>query len=186
KEEEYREFYQYLAHDFTDPLTWSHNRVEGKREYTSLLYIPGRAPFDLWQREAARGLKLYVRRVFIMDDAEQFLPLYLRFVKGVVDSSDLPLNVSRELLQQDPEVEAIRSGLTKRGLDMLARLAKDEPDKYATFWKEFGAVLKEGVAQDAANRPALLALLRFASTNESGNEPTVSLAQYVQRMQPGQ
>src|SRR6266446_1554961 len=185
-EEEYRQFYQYLAHDFTDPLAWSHNKVEGKREYTSLLYIPGRAPFDLWQREAARGLKLYVRRVFIMDDAEQFMPLYLRFVKGVVDSSDLPLNVSRELLQQDPKVEAIRSSLTKRVLDMLARLAKDEPDKYATFWKEFGAVLKEGVAQDAANRPALLALLRFASTNESGNEPTVSLAQYVQRMQPGQ
>jgi len=184
--EEYQQFYQHLAHDFTEPLAWSHNKVEGKREYTSLLYIPGRAPFDLWQREAARGLKLYVRRVFIMDDAEQFLPLYLRFVKGVVDSSDLPLNVSRELLQQDPEVEAIRSSLTKRVLDMLARLAKDEPDKYATFWKEFGAVLKEGVAQDAANRPALLALLRFASTNESGNEPTVSLAQYVQRMQPGQ
>ena len=145
RDEEYRQFYQYLAHDFTDPLAWSHNKVEGKREYTSLLYLPGRAPFDLWQREAARGLKLYVRRVFIMDDAEQFLPLYLRFIKGVVDSSDLPLNVSRELLQQEPEVEAIRSGLTKRVLDMLARLAKDEPEKYATFWKEFGAVLKEGV-----------------------------------------
>ena len=126
-EEEYRQFYQYLAHDFTDPLAWSHNKVEGKREYTSLLYVPGRAPFDLWQRDAARGLKLYVRRVFIMDDAEQFLPLYLRFVKGVVDSSDLPLNVSRELLQQDPEVEAIRSGLTRRVLDLLARLAKEEP-----------------------------------------------------------
>jgi molecular chaperone HtpG len=185
-DEEYRQFYQHLAHDFTEPLAWSHNRVEGKREYTSLLYLPGRAPFDLWQRDAAHGLKLYVRRVFIMDDAEQFLPLYLRFVKGVVDSSDLPLNVSRELLQQEPEVEAIRSGLTKRVLDMLAKLAKEEPAKYATFWKEFGAVLKEGVAQDAANRPALLQLLRFASTHASGNEPTVSLAQYVERMKPGQ
>jgi molecular chaperone HtpG len=185
-DEEYRQFYQHLAHDFTDPLAWSHNRVEGKREYTSLLYLPGRAPFDLWQRDAAHGLKLYVRRVFIMDDAEQFLPLYLRFVKGVVDSSDLPLNVSRELLQQEPEVEAIRGGLTKRVLDMLAKLAKDEPEKYAAFWKEFGAVLKEGVAQDAANRPALLQLLRFASTHQSGNEPVVSLAQYVERMKPGQ
>src|SRR5438309_2558996 len=154
KDEEYKQFYQHIGHDNTDPLAGTHNKVEGKREYTSLLYLPARAPFDLWQREAVRGLKLYVRRVFIMDDAEQFLPLYLRFVKGVVDSSDLPLNVSRELLQQDPEVEAIRSSLTKRVLDMLARLAKDEPDKYATFWKEFGAVLKEGVAQDAANRPA--------------------------------
>ncbi|HVS77902.1 MAG TPA: molecular chaperone HtpG [Steroidobacteraceae bacterium] len=185
-DEEYREFYQHLAHDFTDPIAWSHNRVEGKREYTSLLYLPGRAPFDLWQRDAAHGLKLYVRRVFIMDDAEQFLPLYLRFVKGVVDSSDLPLNVSRELLQQEPEVEAIRSGLTKRVLDMLARLAKEEPEKYPAFWKEFGAVLKEGVVQDPANRPALLQLLRFASTHESGNEPSVSLAQYVERMKPGQ
>jgi molecular chaperone HtpG len=185
-DEEYRQFYQHLAHDFTDPIAWSHNRVEGKREYTSLLYLPGRAPFDLWQRDAAHGLKLYVRRVFIMDDAEQFLPLYLRFVKGVVDSSDLPLNVSRELLQQEPEVEAIRSGLTKRVLDMLTKLAKDEPEKYATFWKEFGAVLKEGVAQDPANRPALLQLLRFASTHETGNEPSVSLAQYVERMKPGQ
>jgi molecular chaperone HtpG len=186
KEEEYKEFYQHLAHDFTDPLAWSHNKVEGKREYTSLLYIPGRAPFDLWQREAARGLKLYVRRVFIMDDAEQFLPVYLRFVKGVIDSNDLPLNVSRELLQQDPEVEAIRNGLTKRVLDMLAKLAKDEPEKYATFWKEFGTVLKEGVPQDSTNRATLLSLLRFASTHESTNETKVSLAQYVERMKPGQ
>ncbi|MHB8815169.1 MAG: molecular chaperone HtpG [Steroidobacteraceae bacterium] len=185
-DEEYRQFYQHLAHDFTDPVAWSHNRVEGKREYTSLLYLPGRAPFDLWQRDAAHGLKLYVRRVFIMDDAEQFLPIYLRFVKGVVDSSDLPLNVSRELLQQEPEVEAIRGSLTKRVLDMLAKLAKDEPEKYAAFWKEFGAVLKEGVPQDAANRPALLQLMRFASTHEPGNEPSVSLAQYVERMKPGQ
>ena len=185
-EEEYRQFYQHLAHDFTEPLAWSHNRVEGKREYTSLLYIPGRAPFDLWQREAAHGLKLYVKRVFIMDDAEQFLPQYLRFVKGVVDSSDLPLNVSRELLQKEPEVEAIRGSLTKRVLDMLARLAKDELDKYATFWKEFGTVLKEGVGQDVANRTALLPLLRFASTHEAGDEPGVSLAHYVERMKPGQ
>jgi molecular chaperone HtpG len=185
-DEEYRQLYQHLAHDFADPLAWSHNRVEGKREYTSLLYLPGRAPFDLWQRDAAHGLKLYVRRVFIMDDAEQFLPPYLRFVRGVVDSSDLPLNVSRELLQQEPEVEAIRNSLTKRVLDMLAKLAKEEPEKYATFWKEFGAVLKEGVAQDAGNRPALLQLLRFASTHESGNEPAVSLTQYVERMKPGQ
>ena len=186
KDEEYRQFYQYLAHDFTDPLAWSHNKVEGKREYISLLYIPGRAPFDLWQREGARGLKLYVRRVFIMDDAEQFLPLYLRFVKGVVDSSDLPLNVSRELLQQDPEVEAIRNGLSKRVLDLLARTAREEPDKYATFWKEFGAVLKEGIAQDHANQPALLPLLRFASTSSEEDTPTVSLADYLARMKPGQ
>jgi molecular chaperone HtpG len=185
-DEEYRQFYQYLAHDFTDPLAWSHNKVEGKREYISLLYVPGRAPFDLWQRDAARGLKLYVRRVFIMDDAEQFLPLYLRFIRGVVDSSDLPLNVSRELLQQEPAVEAIRSGLTKRVLDLLGRLAKDEPEKYATFWKEFGAVLKEGIAQDRPSHAALMPLLRFASTHESGSATLTSLADYVSRMQPGQ
>jgi molecular chaperone HtpG len=185
-DEEYRQFYQYLAHDFTDPLAWSHNKVEGKREYTSLLYLPARAPFDLWQRDATRGLKLYVRRVFIMDDAEQFLPLYLRFVKGVVDSGDLPLNVSRELLQQEPQVEAIRSGLTRRVLELLARLAKDEAEKYATFWKEFGAVLKEGIAQDQANQAAILPLLRFASTHESGGTAAVSLADYIARMQPGQ
>ncbi len=186
KDEEYRQFYQYVAHDFQDPVAWSHNKVEGKREYTSLLYLPAKAPFDLWQRDAARGLKLYVRRVFIMDDAEQFLPPYLRFVKGVVDSSDLPLNVSREILQQDPEVEAIKGGLTKRVLDLLARLAKDEPDKYAAFWKEFGAVLKEGVVQDHANQPALLALMRFASTHLEHNNPDVTLADYLARMKPGQ
>jgi len=185
-EEEYRQFYQYVAHDFTDPLAWSHNKVEGKREYISLLYVPGRAPFDLWQREGARGLKLYVRRVFIMDDAEQFLPLYLRFIKGVVDSSDLPLNVSRELLQQDPEVEAIRSGLTRRVLDLLARLMKDEPEKYASFWKEFGAVLKEGIAQDHANQAAILPLLRFASTLKDDDAASVGLADYLARMKPGQ
>ena len=186
KDDEYKQFYQYIAHDFTDPLVWSHNKVEGKREYTSLLFIPSRAPFDLFQRDATHGLKLYVRRVFIMDDAEAFLPTYLRFVKGVVDSNDLPLNVSRELLQQDPEVDAIKSGLTKRVLDLLAKLAKDEPEKYATFWKEFGTVLKEGLAQDTANRDRLLPLLRFASTQTEGSEPTTSLAQYVERMQPGQ
>ena len=185
-DDEYKQFYQHVAHDHSEPIAWSHNKVEGKREYTSLLYIPGRAPFDLWQRDAARGLKLYVKRVFIMDDAEQFLPLYLRFVKGVIDSGDLPLNVSRELLQADPEVEAIRSGLAKRVLDVLARLANDEPDKYRTFWKEFGAVLKEGLAEDRTNRDKLLPLLRFASTRETENDPSVSLKQYLERMQPGQ
>ncbi|MEJ1966417.1 MAG: molecular chaperone HtpG [Gammaproteobacteria bacterium] len=185
-DEEYKQFYQHVSHDHAEPLAWSHNRVEGKREYTSLLYIPGRAPFDLWQRDAARGLKLYVKRVFIMDDAEQFLPLYLRFVKGVVDSGDLPLNVSRELLQQDPEVEAIRNGLTRRVLDSLSKLASDEPEKYKTVWKEFGSVLKEGLAEDRTNRDKLLPLLRFASTREEGNEPSVSLKQYVERMKEGQ
>ncbi len=185
-DEEYREFYQHIAHDFEAPLAWSHNRVEGRREYTSLLYVPGRAPFDLWQREATRGLKLYVRRVFIMDDAEQFLPLYLRFMKGVLDSSDLPLNVSRELLQQDAEVEAMKAALTRRALDLLARLAKDDPEKYATFWREFGAVLKEGVAEDEANRDKLLPLLRFASTHAEGETASVDLAAYVGRMRPGQ
>ena len=186
KEDEYKQFYQYIAHDFSDPLVWSHNKVEGKREYTSLLFVPGRAPYDMFQRDASRGLKLYVRRVFIMDDAEAFLPAYLRFIKGVVDSNDLPLNVSRELLQQDPEVDAIKSGLTRRVLDLLARLAKEEPAKYATFWKEFGTVLKEGLAQDPTNRDKLLPLLRFASTHEQGAEPSTSLAHYVERMKPGQ
>ena len=191
KDEEYKQFYQYIAHDFTDPLVWSHNKVEGKREYTSLLFVPSRAPYDIFQREAVRGLKLYVRRVFIMDDAENFLPLYLRFVKGIVDSNGLPLNVSRELLQQDPEVEAIKSGLTKRVLELLAKLAKEEPEKYQTFWKEFGSVLKEGLPQDYSNREKILPLLRFTSTHEGGNEPNtslanVSLAQYVERMKEGQ
>jgi len=186
KDEEYRDFYRHISHDGADPLAWSHNRVEGKREYTSLLYIPARAPFDLWQREAARGLKLYVRRVFIMDDAEQFLPLYLRFVKGIVDSSDLPLNVSRELLQQDSEVEAMRGALARRALELLARLAKDEPDRYREFWREFGRVLKEGLGEDPGNQERLLPLLRFASTANPGNEESVGLAEYVGRMQPGQ
>ena len=186
KEDEYKQFYQYIAHDFSDPLAWSHNKVEGKREYTSLLFVPGRAPYDMFQRDASRGLKLYVRRVFIMDDAEAFLPAYLRFIKGVVDSNDLPLNVSRELLQQDPEVDAIKSGLTKRVLELLAKLSKDEAEKYATFWKEFGTVLKEGLAQDFANRDRILPLLRFASTHSEGSEPTTSLAQYLERMKPDQ
>jgi molecular chaperone HtpG len=186
KDEEYKEFYQHIAHDFAEPLAWSHNKVEGKREYTSLLYLPSRAPFDLYQRDASRGLKLYVRRVFIMDDAEQFLPMYLRFIRGVIDSNDLPLNVSRELLQQDSEVEAMRSALTKRALDLLARLAKEEPEKYASFWKEFGPVLKEGTGEDPSNREKILPLLRFASTNDEGEEPKTTLVDYVARMKSGQ
>jgi molecular chaperone HtpG len=185
-DDEYKEFYRHVAHDFADPLAWSHNKVEGKREYTSLLYIPGRAPFDLYQRDASRGLKLYVRRVFIMDDAEQFLPLYLRFMRGVLDSNDLPLNVSRELLQKDAEVEAMRAALTKRALDLLARLAKDEPEKYAAFWKEFGPVLKEGTGEDPSNRDKILPLLRFASTHEESDEPKTTLAEYIARMKTGQ
>src|SRR5262249_17005645 len=145
----------------------SHNKVEGKREYTSLLYVPANAPFDLWQREAPRGLKLYVRRVFIMDDAEQFLPLYLRFIKGVVDSNDLPLNVSRELLQEDQEIDSMRGALTRRVLDMLQKLAQDEPEKYRAFWKQFGQVVKEGLSEDYANRDRILKLARFASTHRA-------------------
>ncbi|MEN9788088.1 MAG: molecular chaperone family [Pseudomonadota bacterium] len=186
KDEEYKDFYQHIAHDFAEPLAWSHNKVEGKREYTSLLYLPARAPFDLYQRDATRGLKLYVRRVFIMDDAEQFLPMYLRFIRGVLDSNDLPLNVSRELLQKDAEVEAMRSALAKRALDLLARLAKDEPEKYATFWKEFGPVLKEGTGEDPSNREKILPLLRLSSTHEEGDEPKVTLADYIARMKSGQ
>jgi len=185
-DDDYRAFYRHVSHDGADPLIWSHNRVEGKREYTSLLYVPSQAPFDLWQREAASGLKLYVRRVFIMDNAEQFLPLYLRFIKGIVDSSDLPLNVSRELLQQDEQVEAMRSALTRRALEMLARLGTEDAAKYATFWKQFGRVLKEGLAEDLGNRERLLPLLRYASTASESDEETVSLADYLGRMQPGQ
>ena len=183
-EDEYKEFYKYLTHDFADPLTWSHNRVEGKREYTSLLYVPASAPFDMWNREAPRGLKLYVQRVFIMDDAEQFLPLYLRFVKGVVDSSDLPLNVSRELLQQNPELAAMRGALTRRVLDMLSKLAGG--DDYARFWEAFGQVLKEGVIEDFANKDKLATLLRFASTHTGQETQDQSLDDYVSRMQEGQ
>jgi molecular chaperone HtpG len=185
-DEEYKEFYRHVSHDFDEPLTWSHNKVEGKLEYTSLLYLPKRAPFDMWNRDMARGLKLYVQRTFIMDEAEQFLPLYLRFVKGVVDSNDLPLNVSREILQQDGNVEAMRSALTKRVLDMLAKLAKKEGDDYATFWKEFGQVLKEGPAEDYANREKIAGLLRFATTHTDKPEQDQSLADYVSRMKEGQ
>lgn len=186
KDEEYKEFYRHVTHDFTDPLAWSHGKVEGTKEYTSLLYLPSRAPYDLWHREAARGLKLYVRRVFIMDDAEQFLPLYLRFVKGVVDSADLPLNISREMLQQDPAIDTIRTGLTRRVLDLLAKMTKDEPEKYATFWKEFGPVMKEGPAEDHANRERIAKLLRFSSTLADKPEHDVSLEDYVGRMKEGQ
>jgi len=185
-DDEYRAFYRHVSHDGADPLIWSHNRVEGKREYTSLLYVPAQAPFDLWHREAARGLKLYVRRVFIMDNAEQFLPLYLRFIRGVVDSSDLPLNVSRELLQQDEQVEAMRSALTRRVLELLARLATEDGVKYAGFWKQFGRVIKEGLVEDPGNRERILPLLRYASTAGAGDEEGTSLADYVTRMKPGQ
>ena len=180
-DEEYKEFYKHLSHDFADPPTWSHNRVEGKREYTSLLYIPSTAPFDLWNREAPRGLKLYVQRVFIMDDAEQFLPLYLRFVKGVVDSSDLPLNVSREMLQQNPDLTAMRGALTKRALDMIAKMASHSPDDYAVFWREFGQTLKEGIVEDGANKDKLSKLLRFATTHTGKEDQDQSLDDYLER-----
>ena len=185
-DEEYHEFYKHVSHDFDDPLTWSHNRVEGKLEYTSLLYIPKRAPFDMWNRDMARGLKLYVQRTFIMDEAEQFLPLYLRFVKGVVDSNDLPLNVSREILQQDASVDSMRSAVTKRVLDMLAKLAKSEGDEYAGFWKEFGQVLKEGPAEDFGNKEKIAKLLRFATTHTDTETQDQSLEDYVGRMQDKQ
>ena len=180
-DEEYKEFYKHVSHDFEDPATWSHNRVEGKLEYTSLLFIPKKAPFDLWNRELPRGLKLYVQRVFIMDEADQFLPLYLRFVRGIVDSNDLPLNVSRELLQQSEHVQTIRSALTKRVLDMLAKLASDDADTYAELWDEFGQVLKEGAGEDFGNRDALLKLMRFTSTHDDATEQRTSLTDYLER-----
>jgi molecular chaperone HtpG len=185
-DEEYQEFYKHVSHDFEDALNWSHNKVEGKLEYTSLLYIPAKAPFDLWNRDASRGLKLYVQRTFIMDDAEQFLPLYLRFVKGVVDSNDLSLNVSREILQQDPAVDSMRSALTKRVLDMLSKLSTKEEEKYATFWKEFGSVIKEGPAEDFANKEKIAKLLRFSTTETDEETQDQSLESYVSRMQEGQ
>jgi molecular chaperone HtpG len=185
-DEEYNEFYKHVAHDFEDPLTYLHARVEGNLEYTTLLYIPRHAPFDLWDRNVRRGINLYVRRVFIMDDAEQLMPPYLRFVRGVVDSADLPLNVSREILQQNRQIDAIRSGCVKRVLDLLAKLAKDEPDKYAGFWGEFGRVVKEGLIDDAKNQEGIADLLRFASTHGDSSEQTVSLADYVERMKEGQ
>ncbi len=186
KDEEYTEFYKHISHDVEAPLTWSHNRVEGKREYTSLLYVPSNAPFDLWNRESPRGLKLYVQRVFIMDNAEQFLPLYLRFIRGALDSSDLPLNVSRELLQSNPAVEAMRGAVTKRALDMLAKLARDDQEKYQKFWNQFGQVLKEGTVEDAANSEAIAGLLRFATTHGTDDVQDQSLADYVSRMKEGQ
>ena len=185
-EEQYIEFYKHVGHDFEPPLAWTHNRVEGRQEYTQLLYVPARAPFDIWDREHRHGLKLYVRRVFIMDDAKDLLPAYLRFVRGVVDSSDLPLNVSREILQQSRDIEAIRAGCTRRVLDLLEDLAQNRKEKYATFWKAFGRVLKEGVAEDAANRERIAKLLRFSSTHDDSEEEGVSLADYVSRMKEGQ
>ncbi|ODS53141.1 MAG: molecular chaperone HtpG [Acidobacteria bacterium SCN 69-37] len=185
-DEQYREFYKHVAHDFEDPLAWAHARVEGRQEYTQLLYIPQRAPFDLWDRDRRHGIKLYVRRVFIMDDAEQLVPAYLRFVRGIVDSADLPLNVSREILQQSSGVAAMQQACVKRVLGLLEDLAGKEPEKYATFWKEFGRVLKEGVAEDVPNRDRLVKLLRFASTHEATEAQTVSLADYVGRMKEGQ
>ena len=185
-EEEYKEFYKHVSNDFEDPLNWSHNRVEGKFEYTSLLYLPKRAPFDLYNRELPKGLKLYVQRVFIMDDADQFLPLYLRFVKGVIDSNDLPLNVSREILQQDERVTSIRNAVTKRVLSMLEDMAKKDSEKYQTFWKEFGEVLKEGAGEDFANRDAIMKLLRFASTHNGNSDKTASLADYMERKKEDQ
>jgi molecular chaperone HtpG len=186
KDEEYQEFYKHVAHDFDNPLSWSHNKVEGKLEYTSLLYVPGRAPFDLYHREAPKGLKLYVQRVFIMDQADEFLPLYLRFIKGVVDSNDLSLNVSREILQKDPVIDSMKSALTKRVLDMLEKLAKDKPEDYKKFWSQFGQVLKEGPAEDFANKEKIAGLLRFASTSDTSGEQSVSLADYLGRMKEGQ
>jgi molecular chaperone HtpG len=180
-DEEYKEFYKHLSHDFSDPLCWSHNRVEGKKEYTSLLYIPENAPFDLWNRDAPRGLKLYVQRVFILDDAEQFLPLYLRFVKGIVDSADLPLNVSREMLQQDSELGGMRNAMVRRVLDMLSKLVADRPEDYQKFWNQFGQVVKEGFVEDQQNRDKLVKLLRFASTHDASDNQEQSLADYIGR-----
>lgn len=186
-DDEYKEFYKHLSHDFADPMLWAHNKVEGKQEYTSLLYLPAKAPWDLFSREQKHGLKLYVQRVFIMDDAEQFMPNYLRFIKGLIDSNDLPLNVSREILQDNKVTAALRKALTKRALGMLEKLAKDEDkSKYQQFWQEFGLVLKEGPAEDPANKEEIAKLLRFASTHNDSSEQTVSLTDYVARMKEGQ
>ena len=185
-DDEYKEFYRHVSSDYQEPLSWSHNRVEGKLEYTSLLYLPSQAPFDLWNREGARGLKLYIQRTFIMDDAEQFLPLYLRFVKGVLDSQDLPLNISREILQQSPQVDSLRSAMTKRVLDMLAKMAKSDAENYQKFWQTFGNVLKEGPGEDFANREKIAELLRFSSTHDDSDIQNVSLKEYCERMSEGQ
>ena len=186
KDEEYHEFYKHVAHDFEDPMTWTHNKVEGKLEYTSLLFIPNRAPFDLWDREHRRGIKLYVRRVFIMDDADQLLPPYLRFVRGVVDSDDLPLNVSREILQRNKNIDSIRSGCAKKVLDLLGNIAESDKEKYGRFWQQFGRVMKEGVIDDPERREDLAKLFRFASTHDDREEQAVSLQDYVSRMKEGQ
>lgn len=186
KDEEYQEFYKHISHDYEEPLEWSHNKVEGKLEYTSLLYIPARAPFDLWNRDSARGLKLYVQRVFIMDDAEQFLPLYLRFIKGVVDSNDISLNVSREILQKDPVVDSMRNALTKRAIDMLAKLRKKDKEKYNEFWLHFGQTLKEGPAEDFANKEKIAKLFQFTTTNSKTDKQEVSLGDYISRIKEGQ
>ena len=185
-DEEYIEFYKHVSHDFEDPLSWTHNKVEGKLEYNSLLYVPKKAPFDMWNREANRGLKLYVQRTFIMDDAEQFLPLYLRFIKGVIDSNDLSLNVSREILQQDPAVDSMKSAVTKRVLDTLSKIAKNDGEKYQLFWDHFGQVLKEGPAEDFSNKEKIAKLLRFASTHTNSDVQSNSLEDYVGRMKEGQ
>src|SRR5210317_885633 len=186
KADEYKEFYKYISYDSNDPLTWMHNKVEGKQEYSSLLFIPEKSPYDLWNRDTPRGIKLFIQRVFIMDDAAHFLPLYLRFVKGVVDSSDLPLNVSRELLQQNPDLQAMRGALTRRVLDMLAKMAADDGEDYAGFWRQFGQVMKEGLIEDPGNREKLSRLLRFATTHGKGAGQVQSLDDYVARMQEGQ
>ncbi|MCL4136605.1 UNVERIFIED_CONTAM: hypothetical protein GTU68_015308 [Idotea baltica] len=185
-EDEYQEFYKHTCHDYENAQTWSHNKVEGKLEYTSLLYVPARAPFDLYQRDAPKGLKLYVQRVFIMDQADEFLPLYLRFIKGIIDSNDLSLNISREILQKDPIIDSMKSALTKRVLDMLEKLAKKDAEKYQSFWKNFGQLLKEGPAEDFANKERIAGLLRFCSTNLSSDEQTVALSDYVSRFKDGQ
>lgn len=185
-DEEYKEFYKHLSHDFADPVTWAHNKVEGNQAYTSLLYVPAKAPWDLFNREHKHGLKLYVQRVFIMDDAEQFMPNYLRFMRGLIDSNDLPLNVSREILQDNKITAALRKALTKRSLQMLEKLAKDDAQKYLQFWKEFGLVLKEGPAEDFANKETIAKLLRFASTHNDSSEQTASLEDYISRMKAGQ
>jgi len=186
KDDEYREFYKHVAHDFDEPLSWLHNHVEGTQSYTTLFYIPKRAPFDLFDRDTRHGIKLYVKRVFIMDDAEQLMPNYLRFIRGVVDSDDLPLNVSREILQRNKQIDTIRTASVKRILDALARMASEEPDNYQTLWQEFGRVLKEGPAEDFANKDKICKLLRFASTHGNGSEQSVSLEDYISRMKPEQ
>ncbi|WP_455206023.1 molecular chaperone HtpG [Kaarinaea lacus] len=186
KDEEYNEFYKHVGHDFEDPLAWSHNKVEGTNEYISLLYVPSRAPFDLWDRNSRHGVKLYVKRVFIMDDAEQLMPMYLRFVRGIVDSSDLPLNISREILQQNKHIDSIRTASVKKVLGLLEGIAKDDAGKYGKFWNEFGKVLKEGPAEDFANKDRIAGLIRFASTHTDTEEQTVSLDDYISRMKDGQ